>query len=391
MKFLDIINESNEDKLIRKGKLIFKALRKGTIGSMDEPNKPMFTYELSNDMSVNITYGDIIIFTDEIKVVELNEPCVRMSTDLMANKIRNRFKQFKVQLHHPPIHSLNVDCYYDRHKKEGLNENLVHTITDEDRKKVKLVHRAIRSGVVNVNDVRYRYELPENYEMSPANNKIIRIRFEFYRGDLRGNNRGEKLPLKIWRIEDGKDVYINGLLDNTDVSDICYGEHYHQKETTQEYMKIKNVVRRRYNNFNIALDVSPIERPLKTININPLNEQDDVVITDDYTYPTKEQKKRARIIYHAFKKGKFTVEDGGGTYKYVLPDEYYVSVSGDGELNIVLTMNPQQKMKMYHMFKDHKGTTVELDVDIKARTYLYRWMMGNIENKFKQLQINFIF
>ena len=386
------INESNEDKLIRKGKLIFKALRKGTIGSMDEPNKPMFTYELSNDMSVNTTYGDIIIFTDEIKVVELNEPCVRMSTDLMANKIRNRFKQFKVQLHHPPIHSLNVDCYYDRHKKEGLNENLVHKITDEDRKKVKLVHRAIRSGVVNVNDVRYRYELPENYEISPANNKIIRIRFEFYRGDLRGNNRGEKLPLKLWRIEDDKDVYINGLLDNADVSDICYGEHYHQKETTQEYMKIKNVVRRRYNNFNIALDVSPIERPLKTININlPINEQDDVVITDDYTYPTKEQKKRARIIYRAFKTGKFTVEDGGGTYKYVLPDEYYVSVSGDGELNIVLTMNPQQKMKMYHVTKKYDGTTVELDVDIKERTYLYRWMMGNIENKFKQFQINFIF
>ena len=389
---LVFLNESNEDKLIKKGKIIFKALRKGTIGSKDEPNKPMFTYELSNDMSVNTTYGDIIIFTDEIKVVELNEPCVRMSTDLMANKIRNRFKQFKVQLHHPPIHSLNVDCYYDRHKKEGLNENLVHTITDEDKKKVKLVHKAISSGVVKVNDVRYRYELPENYEMSPANNKIIRIRFEFYRGDLRGNNRGEKLPLKIWRIEDGKDVYINGLLDNDDVSDICYGTEYHQKETRQEYMTVKNVIRRRYSNFNIALDVSPTERPLKTININlPINEQDDVVITDDYTYPTKEQKKRAKIFYHAFKTGKFTVEDGGGTYRYVLPDEYYVSVSGDGVLNIVLTMNPQQKMKMYHMFKDYKGTTVELDVDIKERTYLYRWMMGNIENKFKQFQINFIF
>ena len=229
--------------------------------------------------------------------------------------------------------------------------------------------------------------------MSPANNKIIRIRFEFYRGDLKGSNRGEKLPLKIWRIEEGKDIYINGLLDNEDVSGICYGEHYHQKETTQEYMKIKNVVRRRYNNFNISLDLSPMERPLKTININlPINEQDDdVVITDDYTYPTKEQKKRARILYHAFKTGKFTVEDNGGTYKYVLPDEYYVSVSGDGVLNIVLTMNPQQKMKMYHMFKDHKGTIVELDVDIKERTYLHRWMMDKIENKFKQFQINFIF
>ena len=158
-------------------------------------------------------------------------------------------------------------------------------------------------------------------------------------------------------------------------------------------MTVKNAVRRRYNNFNISLDVSPTERPLKTININlPINEQpDDVVITDDYTYPTKEQKKRAKIFYHAFKTGKFTVEDGG-LYKYVLPDEYYVSVSGDGELNIVLTMNPQQRMKMYYVHKDHEtGDTIEKDIDTSKRTYLHQWMKDSIENKFKQFQINFLF
>jgi hypothetical protein len=122
-----------------------------------------------------------------------------------------------------------------------------------------------------------------------------------------------------------------------------------------------------------------------------LNEQDDVVITDDYTYPTEEQKKKARIIYKAFKRGKFTIEDGGGTYKYVLPDEYYVSVSGDGVLNIVLTMNPQQKMKMYHMFKDYEGNIIEKNVDTTIRTHLYQWMKDSIENKFKQFQINFLF
>ncbi len=386
------LNESKEDKLIRKGKLIFKALRKGTIGSEDEPNKPMFTYELSDDMSVSLHEGEIIIFTDEVKVVELNEPCVRMSTDLMARKISNRFKQFKVTLSHPPIHPFNVDSYYDRRKKEELNENLVHIITDEDKKKVKLVHKAISSGVVKVNDVRYRYKLPERYEISPANNKIIRLRFEFYNADLIGPNPGEKLPLKLWRIEEGKDTYINGLLDSTGVSDICYGEHYHQKETTQEYMTVKNVVRRRYDNFRISLDVSPKDRIFKVFDVNPVNEQDDVVITDDYTYPTKEQKKRAKIFYHAFKTGKFTIEDDGGTYKYVLPDEYYVSVAGDGVLNIVLTMNPQQKMKMYFVHKDHEtGETIEKDIDTSKRTYLHQWMMDKIENKFKQFQINFLF
>jgi hypothetical protein len=85
------------------------------------------------------------------------------------------------------------------------------------------------------------------------------------------------------------------------------------------------------------------------------------------------------------------VEDGG-TYKYVLPDEYYVSVSGDGELNIVLTMNPQQRMKMYYVHKDHEtGDTIEKDIDTSKRTYLHQWMKDSIENKFKQFQINFLF
>jgi hypothetical protein len=221
--------------------------------------------------------------------------------------------------------------------------------------------------------------------MSSANNKIIRIRFEFYRGNLRGNNRGEKLPLKLWRIEEGEEIYINSLLNPRDVTDIVHGQHYHLKDTTMEYMMVKNTVRRRYDNFSIALDLHYTVKP------RTVNEQDDVVITNDYIYPTKEQKKRAKIFYHAFKTGKFTVEDGG-SYKYVLPDEYYVSVSGDGELNIVLTMNPQQRMKMYYVHKDYEtGDTIEKDIDTSKRTYLHQWMKDSIENKFKQFQINFIF
>jgi hypothetical protein len=387
MKLLDVINESEEERLLKRGKTVYKALRKGTIGG-DNPEQPHFTYVLSDDFTVYINNAGIIIFTNEVKIKQLNRSCDRYSNNYVMDLIRKRFEPFGI--------TLSITSYYMDFKvepwEEDLNENLVHKITDEDRKKVKLVHRAIRSGVVNVNDVRYRYELPENYEISPANNKIIRLRFEFYNADLIGPNPGEKLPLKLWRIEEGKDTYINGLLDSTDVSDICYGEHYHQKETTQEYMKVKNVVRRRYNNFRISLDVSPKDRIFKVFDVNPVNEQDDVVITDDYIYPTKEQKKRARIFYDAFKTGKFTVEDGGGTYKYVLPDEYYVSVSGDGVLNIVLTMNPQQKMKMYFVHKDHgTGETIEKYIDNSIRKNLHQWMMDSIEKKFKQFQINFLF
>lgn len=388
MKFVldkpnELINESNEDKLIRKGKLIFKALRNGTIGSDDKPNEPRFTYELSTDISVRIDDGNIIIFTPEVKIVELNRACRIISADLMAHKIRKRFEQFKVILTHPPIISDNVDTDL---KRELNEQDVLKSLNDEDRKRVKLVHRAIRSGVVKVNDIRYRYEFPENYQLSPTLNRPM-IRFEFYNGDLKGNKGGLKLPLKVWRIEEGEDTYINSLLDKQDVSDICYGQNYHQKDITQEYMMVKNVVRRRYDNFNIAIDVYPMNKPvtLKEQNI-PRRE------------PSKEQKKRARIFYNAFKTGKFTVEgdrqhnEHGGTYKYVLPDEYYTSIDDDGELCIILTMNPQQRMVMYYVDKNHEtGEMIEKYIDPVTRKHLYQWMVDSIKNRFKQFQINFIF
>jgi hypothetical protein len=232
------INESNEDKLIRKGKLIFKALRNGTIGSDDKPNEPRFTYELSTDISVRIDDGNIIIFTPEVKIVELNRACRIISADLMAHKIRKRFEQFKVILHHPPIISDNVDTDL----KREVNE--------------------------------------------------------------------------------------------------------------------QNISRRE---------------------------------------PNKEQKKRARIFYDAFKTGKFTVEgdkqhnEHGGTYKYVLPDEYWISIDDDGELCVILTMNPEQRMMMYYTNENNEGKTIEKYIDPITRKHLYQWMVDSIKKKFRQFQINIIF
>jgi hypothetical protein len=381
------INESNEDELIRKGKLIFKALRKGTIGSEDEPNKPMFTYELSNDMSVSLDYGQIIIFTDEVKIVELNEPCVRMSTDLMARKISNRFKQFKVTLSHPPIHPFNVDSYYDRRKKEELNEqNELINLNDEDIKRVKLVHKAIRKGIVKVNDVRYRYEFPEKYYLSPTLKRPM-IGFDFNKRDINKKDGGLKLPLKVWRIEEGEEIYINSLLNPRDVTDIVHGQHYHLKDTTMEYMMVKNTVRRRYDNFSIALDLHYTVKP-RTVNEQNIPRRE----------PSKEQKKRAKIFYDAFKTGKFTVEgdkqhnEHGGTYKYVLPDEYWTTIDDDGELCVILTMNPEQTMEMYYTHKDHQtGEIIEKHINRLNRKHLYQWMVDSIKRKFKQFQINIIF
>ena len=237
------LNESKDDKLIRKGKLIFKALRKGTIGSDENPDRSKFSYELSNDMSVSIFEGNIVIFTPDVKIVELNKECGTLSADYMARKIRNKFKQFKIMLSHPKLDYRNVDSYYERNKREGVNE--------------------------------------------------------------------------------------------------------------------QNISRRE---------------------------------------PTKEQNKRAKIFYDAFKTGKFTVEgdkqhnEHGGTYKYVLPDEYWTTIDDDGELCVILTMNPEQTMEMYYTHKDHQtGEIIEKHINRLNRKHLYQWMVDSIKRKFKQFQINIIF
>ena len=160
------INENYDErrqKMIKKGKTVFKALRKGVI-SDEGPDGLRFSYELSNDFTVDVNNLGIVIFTDGVKIKELNRACNRYSTGYMVSRIRNKFYQFDIVLTYPHVTSDDVERWEE--PEEPINEDIEDIgggITEKELKKVKTVYKAIKKGFFKYdNHSTYGYELPED-------------------------------------------------------------------------------------------------------------------------------------------------------------------------------------------------------------------------------------
>ena len=195
------------------------------------------------------------------------------------------------------------------------------TNVDKERKRVKTVHKAIRKGVVTMsNGVRFRYELPEEYTFHVVDDQLEQtsIQFTFYNQDVVGENGGLGLPLKVWRMEEGKDVFVNERLSKDDVSDIVYGEQYLiNTRSSVDYLNVKNKVKNKYRNFDInAIMTNPSD---------VINES-----TDDYV---KKQIKKGKTVYNALKSGTIGGDDPEQPhFKYKLPDKFSVYTNNVGVL-----------------------------------------------------------
>ena len=363
---------------------------------------------------------------------------------------------------------------------------------DKERNRVKTVHKALIKGVVNVSGTRFRYELPEEYTFHVVDDVITQtsIKFTFYNKDI--SEGGDGLPLKIWRIEEGKDVYLNKMLTGQDVGDISYNDEYNiNTKSGVEYVSAKNKVRNKYRNFDInAIMTTPsdlinesedkyeqrkqkmikrgktIFKALRkgvisddqpdglrfsyelsndiSVHINNLGiviftdgvkikelnracdryspaymmsrirnkfDQFDVTIESPYLTsddverweepkePINEEKdnnltdkdrKKIELIYGLFKTGKYKVDDL--IYTYVLPDEYWTSKDKEtGDLLIILTMNPQQRMKLYATLDNgvpSKGHETEVE---REYHHLHNQAKEKIKQKFERFNIEIIF
>jgi hypothetical protein len=488
------LNENHEEykeKQIKKGKTVYNALKKGTIGS-DDPNEPRFSYVLSNDFSIDMNNLGILIFTNEVKIKQLNRSCDRYSNNYVMDLIRKRFEPFGI--------TLSITSYYMDFKVEPWESPLNEDIDiDKERNRVKTIHKAIRKGIVNFEGNRFRYELPEEYTFHVVDElhlQVTAIKFTFYNKDLsRDNGGGHGLPLKIWRIEGGKDVYLNKMLTGQDVGDISYNDEYGiTNKTGVEYVNVKNKVRNRYRNFNINAIMTT---PSDTVMVNESNEDKllkkgkavytvlksgkikyqrdedneparltytlsdkrDIFISEEggiWITPkkikvreenkeclkmsagrvqdlikekferfnislnlrnfnsredwdtwldreglneeetdnnlTEKDRKKIELIYGLFKRGKYTVEDI--LYNYVLPDEYWTSNDDEtGDLIVVLTMDPTQKMKLYAKMRKEDGNLYHREVPVEATQYasLYDDAKRRIKEKFERFNIEIVF
>lgn len=223
------LNESNEDKLIKKGKLIFKLYNKGIIGSKDKPDEPRFSYELSDDTSVGtLANGYIVIFTDKVKIVELNRACRYTSVLFMGSLIQKRFEQFGITLSYPHIDKEDVDTHLER---EGpLNEALMRytedDLTDKDRKKVKLIYDLFKTGRYIDDDTKYEYVLPDEYYVSID--------------DETG------MPVVVLTMNPNQTLDLFMVLTNTYIPKV-------DKEYNNLYKDVKRRIKEKFSNFNIDI------------------------------------------------------------------------------------------------------------------------------------------
>lgn len=486
MKFIDTFNEDDKKKLTKKAKLIYSVLKKGTITRSDGVK---FSYELGDNMVPSIVDGEIELFAFITKITE--RTYCPINEIAMSDLIIKKFEQFDIKVDLQIPKSIEIVKYQGK-KPWELNEPLNEEIDiDKERNRVKTVHKAVRKGIVNVSGTRYRYELPEEYTFHVVDEphlQVVAIKFTFYNKDI--SEGGHGLPLKVWRIEEGKDVYLNKMLTGQDVGDISYNDEYGiNTKTGVEYVNAKNKVRNRYRNFNInAIMTTPSdtvmvnenheeykEKQIKkgkavyyalkkgtigsndpneprfsyvlsdefSIDINNLGiliftdgikikelnrecnivstgymqskirdrfEQFDIILTNRHLTShdiepwerstineeenniTEKDRKKIELIYGLFKRGKYTIDDM--MYNYVLPDEYWIyDRSETGELVVVLTMDPTQKMKLYAKMRKEDGNLYHREVPVQATQYasLYDDAKKRIKEKFERFNIEIVF
>ena len=137
MKFLDIINESEEERLLKRGKTIFKAYKEGTITRTDGVS---FSYVLDNNVEMMVRNGELELYGSVSKIVE-NTYCP-INERYMTELIENRFRKFYITTDLRPPSKDNIHKFQGKKPwEEDLNDLVFLNESNEDKliKKGKII------------------------------------------------------------------------------------------------------------------------------------------------------------------------------------------------------------------------------------------------------------
>ena len=347
MKFIDTFNEDDKKKLTKKAKLIYSVLKKGTITRSDGVK---FSYELGDNMVPSIVDGEIELFAFITKIIE--RTYCPINEIAMSDLIIKKFEQFDIKVDLQIPKSIEIVKYQGKKPwEESLNEN-----HDENKllRKGKAVYTVLKRGKIN-------YQRDEDNE--PA-------RLTYTLSDERNIFISEEggiwiTPKKIKVREENKECL-----------KISAG-------------RVQDLIKEKFERFNIWLNLrnfNPREDWDTWLNREGLNEE------KEENNITEKDRKKIELIYGLFKRGKYTVEDI--LYNYVLPDEYWIYDRNEtGELVVVLTMDPTQKMKLYAKIKKEDGNLYHREVPVQATQYasLYDDAKKRIKEKFERFNIEIVF
>ena len=358
MKLTDVVNERlvKKSRLIKRAKTVFNAFKKGTIGSNDNPTEPMFRYELLDYVSMSINEMDTVsIFSREIKIKELNDACRYVSVVLLVRKITKLFLNFNIELSY---HQTDLDPFIEENE---LNESLsgfIDTFTPEQKerlyKKAKTIFKVFKKGKITRSDgVSFSYELGDF--MRP-------------------------------RIDDEGELELFASVQTITELTFCPINHGWMTELVKE--KFKKM-------FGINIELTPPRESnlVKWTGRKPWDKEEPTELNEETDNELSEKdRKKIELIYKLFKRGKYKVDDI--FYNYVLPEEFWTSNNKEtGELIVLLTHDPTQKMKLYAKIKKEDGNLYHREVPVEATQYasLYDDAKKRIKEKFERFNIEILF
>ena len=169
MKLLDIINEDeNKEKLIKRGKTIYKGFKTGVIR---KGHFGKITYELPDVYDVQLDHSNDIFIKvgknrseNEIKFFYVS------SSEIKPYSLNySEYKLFVKDINKHKFESFKIELWYDQTEDmdQLINEDAEIEVPKE-KKRVKTIFRALRSGVMFVPALGYKikYELNNDYQLS---------------------------------------------------------------------------------------------------------------------------------------------------------------------------------------------------------------------------------
>lgn len=259
---------------------------------------------------------------------------------------------------------------------DTINEGLSHQneesddLTDEQRKELKsakTIFKALKNGEVKFN---------KNFDQ-----KIIKYKLKdpYFLWEYKAGTK--KFSCEINNI----DIYITDPKLYEEIKDYVHraeGEMLPMSGVIME-RHINPQIRKRFGNFNIDMSLYHANNNFILVEPQPINEDESI----------DREKKRAKTVYNALKKGIFTLEDGT-KYRYVLSDEYQLSIGPSTTLLFIIpygdTTNWMTNLNSYKfmVFKMKPNGEEFLGREKEDNIQIYNMLFKKIYNKFENFNIN---
>jgi hypothetical protein len=345
MKFINLIKEPSDDKLLKKAKTIFSVLRKGKITRSDGVS---FSYELGGKTHARVYDGEIELIGSVISIKELTY--CPINERYMTELIEKKFDMFGINVELRPPNEDQIEKYQGKKPwEEPLNEE-IDDYTQKQIKKAKTIYKALKKGTIggdNPEEPHFTYVLSDDFSVDTTNAGIV-ISLE---------------KIKIKHLNRGC------LLHSTD------------------YMG--SLIRKRFNLFGIILT-----NPYKDLYFDyevdawesPLNEGAEVLNSESLT---KNEVRKVKTLYKLLKKGHFKYDDARSTYGYILPENYYIYKDELGDICIKLT--GEEETKMLSKVKMARPSDNFDILILPEYTNLHDWIKNKVIEKFERFNIKFIF